>query len=123
MNKLNIGGSGGGGMKLPKWSSLDVSVKVGVALGATTSVAAAIALPSKRDKEQSALDLFDRPWSKLTPQEHRVAEFAAGRRRWVDFFEGKVYPITRKLPGANNPVLNPYRDAEPFRGGGGDDSE
>lgn len=28
----------------------------------------------------------------------------------------QVFPLTRKLPGAKTPILNPYRDAaEPFK--------
>ncbi len=109
-------------IKLPSWGQLDIGMKITIGLTAATSCAAAITLPTKREKEQAALDMFDRPLGKLTPQEHRVAEFAAGRRRWVDFFESKVYPVTRKLPGANSPILNPYRDQEPV-GGGQDDDE
>ncbi len=38
-------------------------------------------------------------------------------RRW-----SQVYPLTRKLPGAKNPILNPYRDnAEPFKAAGDED--
>ena len=77
-----------------------------------------IAVPNTRQKEVAALELFDRPLARLTPQEKRTAEFQAGYARWKGFFETKVYPLTRKLPGAQNPVLNPYRDQEPLGGQG-----
>jgi hypothetical protein len=128
MNTGKFGGAPGGAsaarsFKLPSWGSLDISVKIGTVAAATTLGAAIIISPSRRQEEEAALDMFDRPWGRLSPQEQRVAAFAAGRRRWVDFVEGSWYPLTRQLPGALNPVLNPYRDAEPMRGGGGDDSE
>jgi len=31
--------------------------------------------------------------------------------------------MTRKLPGAQNPILNPYRGLEPLGGGAADDDE
>lgn len=50
-------------------------------------------------------------------------EFKAGHERWVGFFEKSVFPLTRKLPGANNPVMNPYKDAGAGAQGGEDDDE
>ncbi len=111
-----------GDTKLPSWGSLDISLKIATVVVGAGTCAAAIILPNKREKEQAALDMFDKPWSRCSKTEHTLAEFSAGRRRWEDFFESKVYPITRKLPGAQNPILNPYRDAEPL-GGGQDDDE
>jgi len=64
-----------------------------------------------------ALQLYDKPVGRLRPQEQRVSEFAAGHKRWRDFWQTKVYPITRKLPGSKSPILNPYRDMEPLGGG------
>ena len=51
-------------------------------------------------------------------------EFKAGLTRWNSFFEDKVYPVTRKLPGAQSPILNPYRGLfEPLGGGAGADED
>mmetsp|Transcript_14647 Transcript_14647/g.25531 ORF Transcript_14647/g.25531 Transcript_14647/m.25531 type:complete len:114 (-) Transcript_14647:627-968(-) len=111
--------SDGGG--LPSWGSLDISLKIGIGLAGATAAAAAITLPNKREKERAALDLFDRPWTRLTPQETKVAEFSAGYKRWNDFFQQKVYPITRKLPGSQTPLLNPYGTHEPMGGNGDED--
>lgn len=85
--------------------------------------ASAIILPGGRQKDAAALELFDKKFSELPPQDKRVAEFKAGHKRWTGFFEHSIYPITRRLPGANNPIVNPYRDAAPLGGGGGDDDE
>jgi hypothetical protein len=78
-------------------------------------------VPSKKQKDAAAMDLFDKRFDELQHQEKRAAEFAAGHRRWRGFFENSVYPITRKLPGANSPIVNPYKDAEPVARG--DDDE
>lgn len=96
------------------FGQMDIGLKITLGLAATTTACAAITVPNKREKEQAALDLFDKPMGRLTPQEQRVAEFAAGHQRWNNFWQTKVYPITRKLPGAQTPLLNPYRDAEPM---------
>ena len=69
--------------------------------------ASAIVLPGGRQKNTAALELFDKPFRELAPQDRRVAEFHAGHKRWVGFFENSIYPITRRLPGAKNPVVNP----------------
>lgn len=115
---LNLGDA-----KLPSWGQMDIGVKLTLGLAAATTTAAAITVPNKREKETVALELFDKPLGRCTPQELRVAEFAAGHRRWNDFWQSKVYAITRKLPGAKSPVLNPYRDQEFGSMGGGDDDE
>lgn len=61
--------------------------------------------------------LYSRPQKELRPQEARVSEFAAGHKRWKDFWQQNVYPVTRKLPGSKNPIVNPYRDMEPMGAG------
>lgn len=65
-------------------------------------------LPDERQKEIFALHLFERPMRELTPQESNTAEFAAGHYRWKNFVEHNVYKWTRQLPGADNPIRNPY---------------
>jgi hypothetical protein len=110
------------GENLAKIGQLDVSLKIGLFGGACLSAAAAITLPTTKEKERAAEALFKRPLTKLTPVERKTAEFHAGYERWQGFMETKVYPVTRKLPGAQNPILNPYRGLEPL-GGQGDDDE
>lgn len=89
---------------------MDISVKIGIGLGSAFMGAAAIIVPDTRQKDAAALDLFERPFKQLTPQEAKVAEFRAGHKRWEDFFQQKVYPITRKFPGAQNPIVNPFKE-------------
>ena len=62
--------------------NLDVGVKWAIAAGAAVVTGCAIVVPNQKEKEKAALDLFDRPVSKLTPQERKVAEFQAGHGRW-----------------------------------------
>ena len=50
-------------------------------------------------------------------------ELKAGLVRWNHFFEDKVYPVTRKLPGAQSPILNPYRGKFESLGGAGADDD
>jgi len=114
MNRLGISGDG---LKLPPWKSLDIGVKCTIGVVSTSAAAAAVCVPNRREKDEMALRLYDKPQNKLRPQEQRVTEFAAGHKRWKDFWQLKVYPITRKLPGAKSPILNPYRDLEPLAGG------
>jgi hypothetical protein len=68
----------------------DLSVKIGATLAVGAAGASAIAVPNRRQKEEAAVNLFDKPWALLTPQEQRVAEFSAGHKRWNDFFQTKV---------------------------------
>jgi len=112
MNGLTLPGGG----KLPAWKNLDIGVKCSVAAVTTSAAAAAIAVPNRKEKDAMALRLYDKPQKELRPQEARVSEFAAGHKRWKDFWQLRVYPYTRKLPGAKNPILNPYRDMEPLAG-------
>lgn len=70
----------------------DLSAKIGATFAIGCTSAAAIAVPNKRQKEEAAANLFDKPWALLTPQEQRVAEFSAGHKRWNDFFQTKVGP-------------------------------
>ena len=75
--------------------------------------AGAIINPNAKQCDASAQQLFRKRFDQLTAPDKRAAEFHAGHGRWVRFFEQSVYPITRALPGANSPILNPYKDAEP----------
>lgn len=104
-----------------KIGNADIGLKITVGLATAAAGAAAIALPTTRQHEKAALDLFDRPLTRCTPQERKAAEFQAGYARWKGFFETKFYPVTRKLPGAQTPILNPYRGLEPLAGN--DDEE
>uniref|UniRef100_A0A6S8L9Z5 Uncharacterized protein n=1 Tax=Dunaliella tertiolecta TaxID=3047 RepID=A0A6S8L9Z5_DUNTE len=113
MNKLNISGDR---FRLPQWKSLDIGVKCTIGVVVPTAAAAAIAVPNRREKDAMALHLYDKPQNKLRPQEQRVSEYAAAHKRWKDFWQLRVYPITRKLPGSKSPILNPYRDMEPLAG-------
>ena len=62
--------------------NLDIGIKVTIGISSAFVAAAAIALPNGKEKEKAALDLFDRPMSKLSPQERKAAEFQAGHSRW-----------------------------------------
>ena len=116
-------GGPGEGPKIGLSGPLDIGLKITLGLAATATAASAVILPSKKEKESTALELFDKPWRGLTHQEQRTTEFAAGYRRWNNFIQTKWYPLTRKLPGAQTPFLNPYRDALEPLGGGQDDDE
>jgi hypothetical protein len=106
---------------LPDLGKLDGGVKWALSIAGMAGVASAITLPTTRQQEKSALELFDKPLGRLTPQERKTAEFQAGYGRWKGFFESTVYPLTRKLPGAKNPILNPYRGVESMTPNGDDD--
>ncbi len=108
---------------LGKIGELDIGLKWTFGIAAAVAGASAITLPTSKEQDRAALDLFDRPMSKLSPQEKKVAEFQAGHGRWKNFWENNVYPMTRKLPGAQNPILNPYRGLEPLGGGAAEDDE
>eukprot|EP00879_Flechtneria_rotunda_P002808 GHRR01003019.1.p1 GENE.GHRR01003019.1~~GHRR01003019.1.p1 ORF type:complete len:101 (+),score=18.27 GHRR01003019.1:138-440(+) len=97
-------------------------VRLAIGAGVVAGTAGLIVVPNKRQKDEAAMDLFDKTFNELHPQEKKVAEFKAGHRRWTNFFEKSVYPITRRLPGAKNPIVNPYKDVEPL-GGAQDDDE
>lgn len=95
----------------------DIGVKLTVGAAVTGMTAAAIIVPNKRQKDASAQLLFRKPFGQLMPSDKHAAEFHAGHKRWTGFMQNSIYPITRSLPGANNPILNPYKDAEPMGGG------
>lgn len=94
-------------MELPKLE-LDFGMKVTLGVAAAYTSAALLISPNQKEKDYAAQELYDKTWNTLTPLEAKVATFKAGRRRWTSFVEGKWYPMTRKLPGANNPIVNPY---------------
>lgn len=85
----------------------DIGYRVVAGAAVAFVTASAIILPGGRQKDVAALELFDKKFSELSPQDKRVAEFRAGHKRWTGFFENSIYPITRRLPGANNPIVNP----------------
>jgi len=95
---------------------MDIGLKIAIGVGAAVTTASAIVVPNHRQKDVAAMDMFDKKFNDLDPQDKKAAEFAAGHRRWKNFFEKSVYPITRKLPGSSNPIINPYRDVEPLGG-------
>lgn len=99
---------------MPDFKNMDIGMKMTIGVATATAGAAMICVPNRRQKEQAALDLFDKPLNQLSKQDQKVAEFKAGYKRWTDFFQGTVYPITRSLPGSKTPLLNPYRDQEGF---------
>mmetsp|Transcript_22976 Transcript_22976/g.68317 ORF Transcript_22976/g.68317 Transcript_22976/m.68317 type:complete len:107 (-) Transcript_22976:499-819(-) len=99
---------------MENFPKLDFGAKLAIGAAGTLGVGAAIVVPTTKQQEKAALDLFDKPLQRLTPQERKAAEFQAGYIRWKGFWESTVYPVTRKLPGAKNPILNPYRGLEPI---------
>lgn len=100
------------GLKDFKFGPLDAGMKFTIAATGAAATCLSIALPNKREKDMAALELYEKPMNVCTPEERKVAEFLAGTKRWNGFFQTKVYPITRKLPGAKTPFLNPYRDRD-----------
>lgn len=101
---------------------MDLGLRMAIGMGVAAGTAGLIIIPNKKQKDSAAMDLFDKRFDELHPQDKKAAEFRAGHQRWTGFFEKSVYPLTRKLPGAKNPIVNPYKDAEPM-GGGQDDEE
>ena len=85
----------------------DIGVRLVAGAAVAFVTASAIILPGGRQKDAAALELFDKKFSQLSREDKRVAEFKAGHRRWTGFFEHSIYPITRRLPGAKNPIVNP----------------
>lgn len=71
---------------------------------------ATIIVPNDKQKSAQAREIYNKPFEDLTPQQANVAEFAAGHLRWKTFMENNVYKFTRQLPGANNPIVSPYRN-------------
>lgn len=61
---------------------MDVGLKVSLGIAGAFVGAAAIVTPNKKQTEQAALDLFDRPVARLTPQERKTAQFQAGYANW-----------------------------------------
>jgi hypothetical protein len=99
----------------------DIGVRLSLAAAAVAGTGMLICVPNGRQKDVAAERLFQKPFSQLRPTEKKAAEFVAAHRRWTGFFENSVYPLTRKLPGANKPLLNPYKKRA--RGAtGGDES-
>jgi hypothetical protein len=98
----------------------DVGVRWGLAAATVGSAGMLICVPNGRQRDAAAESLYGRPFGQLRPLEKRAAEFRAGHRRWKGFWENSVYPLTRRLPGADKPVLNPYKAKG--MGGGDDDS-
>ncbi|KXZ52795.1 hypothetical protein GPECTOR_8g182 [Gonium pectorale] len=87
----------------------DVGVRWTLACAGTFAAGAAIVTPSSKQVESTSLEMFGRAPTQLLPNERRAAEFAAGYRRWKGFVENNVYSWTRKLPGADSPIVNPYK--------------
>jgi hypothetical protein len=56
-------------------------------------------------------------WVHLLPEVHRLMWQCMSQPLLIKSFVcQQVFPLTRKLPGAKTPILNPYRDAaEPFK--------
>lgn len=59
--------------------------------------------------EAAALEIYGRPPQQLLPNERKCAEFRAGYKRWKGFVDNSIYSWTRKLPGHDNPIVNPYK--------------
>lgn len=96
-------------------AGLDIAAKIGIGLGAFFGSAALVIVPNGKQKDQAALDMYDRPLKELSPADARAAEFAAGFKRWNEF-TSKVHSVTRKFPGADSPILNPYKGPRPLPG-------
>ena len=55
----------------------DIGVKMVAGAAVAFVTASAIVLPGGRQKNTAALELFDKPFRELAPQDRRVAEFHA----------------------------------------------
>jgi len=96
----------------------DIGVRISLACGAVAGTGMLIVVPTAQQKDRSALEIYQRPFDRLPPTDQRAAEFRAAHRRWTNFWANSVYPLTRKLPGAKKPFINPYKKRA---GGGGED--
>lgn len=97
----------------------DIGVRISLACGAFAGAGMLIVVPTAAQKDRSAMEAYQRPFAQLPPTDQRAAEFRAAHRRWTNFWENSVYPLTRKLPGAKKPLVNPYKK----KGGGGGEDE
>jgi hypothetical protein len=97
----------------------DIGVRLSLAAATVAGAGMLIVVPNGKQKDAAAEGMYQRPFKDLRPYEQRAAEYLAAHRRWTGFFENTVYPLTRKLPGSDKPVLNPYKKRA--AGGGGDD--
>jgi hypothetical protein len=91
------------------FGKLDIGIKLAAAGTGAFLGAAAIIVPSGNQKKSMALDMYDKSWDNLNPQDQRAVEFAAGYKRWKGFVDNSIYSWTRKLPGADTPFVNPCR--------------
>jgi hypothetical protein len=67
-------------------------------------------LPAPRSQvEATSLEMYGREPTQLLPNERGAAVFCAGYRRWKGFVEHNIYSWTRKLPGHDSPIVNPYK--------------
>ena len=87
----------------------DIATKVALGVTATLATGALIVLPNDKQKDSASYALYDKPYGLLAPHEKKAADFTAGYKRWRGFVENNVYSWTRKLPGHDNPIMNPYR--------------
>lgn len=87
----------------------DVGVRVTLAVAGTVAAGAAVVVPSGKQVEAAALEIYGRPPQQLLPNERKCAEFRAGYKRWKGFVDNSIYSWTRKLPGHDNPIVNPYK--------------
>lgn len=87
----------------------DIGVRMAVGTTAVLAVGSAIVLPSDQQKEAAAHEMYSRPYRVLAPNEQKAVQFRAGYKRWTGFVENNIYSWTRKLPGHDNPVVNPYK--------------
>lgn len=90
---------------------MDIGLKIGVGLAVSLTTASAIILPNGKQRDAAALEMYGSGFKELDPQQQKAAEFKAGHARWKSFVEKGIYPITRALPGSNNPIVNPFRNA------------
>jgi hypothetical protein len=86
-------------------------LQVGIGLAVGLGTASAIILPDNKQKDAASMEMYGTSFKELNPQQAKAAEFRAGHARWKNFVEKGIYPITRALPGSNNPIVNPFRNA------------
>ena len=86
-------------------------LQVGIGLAVSLGTASAIILPNNKQKDAASMEMYGSEFKELNPQQAKAAEFKAGHARWKNFVEKGIYPITRAIPGSNNPIVNPFRNA------------
>lgn len=94
---------------------MDIAMKIGLFGLSTAASIAVVITPTGKQKETEAMAMYNKPVCLLTSQQRRAAEFAAYYGKWCRFCDDYVYPITRKLPMAQDPIYDMKKFAKPVK--------